>query len=85
MERSEIETRAKRVLLSVLDMEESALRPDLNIVEDTDADSLDIMEVFLGLEEEFDIELPPEAVEEIRTLRQAVDVLEQRIAAAAGA
>jgi acyl carrier protein len=43
------------------------------------------MEVFLGLEEEFDIEFPPEAVEEIRTLDQAVAVLSECIATQAEA
>jgi acyl carrier protein len=77
VERSEIESRAKRVLLSVLDIDESTLRPDLNLVAETGADSLDVMEVFLGLEEEFDIEFPPEAVEEVRTLEQAVNLISE--------
>jgi acyl carrier protein len=85
VERSEIEARAKRVLLSVLDIDESTLRPDMNLVEETGADSLDVMEIFLGLEEEFDIEFEPEAVEQIRTLEQAVDVLENLINARAEA
>jgi acyl carrier protein len=85
MERAEIEERAKRVLLSVLDVREADLRPDMNLVEETGADSLDVMEVFLGLEEEFDIEFPPEAVEEVRTLDQAVDLLSERINAAEAA
>lgn len=85
MERSEIEARAKRVLLSVLDVDEATLRPDTNLVEETGADSLDVMEVFLGLEEEFDIEFPPEAVENVRTLKQAVDLLCELVAARAEA
>jgi acyl carrier protein len=85
MERAEIEERAKRVLLSVLDLKEADLRPDMNLVEETGADSLDVMEIFLGLEEEFDIEFPPEAVEEVRTLDQAVDLLSERINAAEAA
>jgi acyl carrier protein len=75
VERSEIEARAKRVLLTALKIDESTLRPDMNVIEETEADSLDVMEVFLGLEEEFDIEFPPEAVEQIRTLEQAVDLI----------
>jgi acyl carrier protein len=85
MERAEIEERAKRVLLSVLDLKEEDLRPDMNLVEETGADSLDVMEIFLGLEEEFDIEFPPEAVENVRTLDQAVDLLSERINAAEAA
>ena len=85
MERSEIEVRAKRVLLSVLPIDEASLRPDMNLVTETGADSLDVMEVFLGLEEEFDIEFPPEAVEDVRTLDQAVDLLSERINAAEAA
>src|SRR3954452_22289394 len=60
MERSEIEARAKPILLTALRLEESTLRPDLNVVEDTEADSLDVMEVFLGLEEGLEVEFPPE-------------------------
>jgi acyl carrier protein len=85
VERSEIEFRAKRVLLSVLPLDEATLRSDMNLVTETGADSLDVMEVFLGLEEEFDIEFPPEAVEEVRTLDQAVAVLSECIATQAGA
>ncbi len=43
------------------------------------------MEVFLGLEEEFDIEFPPESVDQIRTLGQAVDVIYDLVNAPAGA
>jgi acyl carrier protein len=85
MERTEIETRAKRVLLTALRLDESTLRPDMNVIEETEADSLDIMEVFLGLEEEFDIEFPPESVERIRTLEQAVDVISELVNAKAEA
>ena len=85
MERSEIEARSKPILLTALRLDESTLRPDLNVVEDTQADSLDVMEVFLGLEEEFDIEFPPEAVEEVRTLEQAVDVIYELVNAPAEA
>jgi acyl carrier protein len=85
MERSEIQTRAKPILLTALRLDESTLRPDLNVVEDTQADSLDVMEVFLGLEEEFDIEFPPEAVDRIRTLDQAVDVIYELVNAPAEA
>ena len=87
MERAEIETRAKRVLLSVLEnLDEATLRPDMNLVEETGADSLDVMEVFLGLEEEFDVEFPPEVVEEVRTLEQAVAMIDEAVhASPAGA
>jgi acyl carrier protein len=80
MERTEIETRAKRVLLTALRLDESTLRPDMNVIEETEADSLDIMEVFLGLEEEFDIEFPPEAVEQVQTLEQAVNLISELVA-----
>ena len=86
MERAEIETRAKRVLLSVLDIDEAALRGDMNLVDETGADSLDVMEVFLGLEEEFDVEFAPEAVEDVRTLDQAVAMISDAVhASPAGA
>jgi acyl carrier protein len=85
MERSEIEARAKPILLTALRLDEATLRPDLNVVEDTEADSLDVMEVFLGLEEEFDIEFPPEAVDRVRTLEQAVDVIHELVNAPAEA
>ena len=86
MERSEIEERAKPILLAALRLDESTLRPDLNVVEDTEADSLDVMEVFLGLEEEFDIEFPDRMLtrrvfQSIEAIADALHELQSRAAA----
>ena len=54
-------------------MEEEQIRPEASFVEDLGADSLDIVELIMGIEEEFDIEIPDEDAEKLTTVGEAIN------------
>jgi len=67
--------RVKQVIVDQLGVDESAVTMDASFVEDLGADSLDIVELIMGLETEFDIEIPDEEAESISTVGDAVNYL----------
>ena len=67
--------RVKQVIVDQLGVDESAVTMDASFVEDLGADSLDIVELIMGLETEFDIEIPDEEAEKISTVGDAVNYL----------
>ena len=68
--------RVKKVLVEQLDVSEDEIVPAASIVDDLKADSLDVVEIIMGLEEEFDIEIPDEDAEKIMTVQQIIDYVE---------
>ena len=64
--------RVKSVIVDQLGVEESAVTNDASFIDDLGADSLDLVELIMGLETEFDIEIPEEDAEKIRTVGNAV-------------
>jgi acyl carrier protein len=60
--------RIRTIVVEQLGVEASEVTPNANILDDLGADSLDVVELVMALEEEFDIEVPDEAVESIRTI-----------------
>ncbi len=68
--------RVKKVLVEQLDVSEDEIVPAASIVDDLKADSLDVVEIIMGLEEEFDIEIPDEDAEKITTVQQIIDYVE---------
>ena len=67
--------RVKAVIVDQLGADESAVTPEASFVDDLGADSLDIVELIMGRETEFDIEIPDEEAESIRTVGDAVDYI----------
>ncbi|WP_298778028.1 acyl carrier protein, partial [uncultured Fretibacterium sp.] len=60
MKKEEVLARLKEIITDRLDVEEDQIVPEATFVEDLGADSLDIVELIMGIEEEFDIEIPDE-------------------------
>jgi len=58
----------RSILAAQLGLEPSEIRPEANILDDLGADSLDVVEMVMSLEQAFDIEMPDEEVESMRTL-----------------
>jgi acyl carrier protein len=70
--------RVKKVVVEQLDVSEDEVTPDASFVEDLGADSLDVVELVMGLEEEFDVEIPDEDAEKITTVKEAVSYIESK-------
>ncbi len=63
----------RSIIAEVLNISEDDISPESTFVEDLGADSLDVFQIIMGIEEEFDIEIPNEAAEKIVTVNDAVD------------
>lgn len=68
--------RVTKVIVEQLGVDESEVVPEASLVDDLDADSLDLVELVMSLEEEFGIEVSDERAEEIRSVQDAVDYVE---------
>jgi len=68
-----IEQRVRKVILESLDVKEEEVTNQASFVEDLRADSLDTVELVMALEEEFDMEIPDEEAEKIKTVQDAID------------
>ena len=79
MDRSELEARVRTVLAEQLAVEESQCVPDARFAEDLNADSLDLVEAVLALEEEWSIEIPEDEMESVKTVGQAVDLVASKL------
>ena len=83
MEREEVVNALREVAVEVLSVEPDAVVEGARFKEDLDADSLDLVELVMGLEERFDISVPEEDLESVGTVGQAVDLVMAKVAAKA--
>jgi acyl carrier protein len=84
MSQAETFDRVKNVVAQQLSIDNlDVITPKSKFVDDLNADSLDIVELVMGLEEEFDIEIPDEAAEKISSVQDAVDYINQNVATSA--
>ncbi len=67
--------KVKEIIVDQLGVEEDEVRPEAHFIEDLGADSLDIVELVMALEEEFGLEIPDEDAEKIATVTDAVDYI----------
>ena len=65
----------KAIIAEVLNIDADSITEDTTFVDDLGADSLDIFQIIMGIEEEYDIELDNESVEQIQTVGDAVEAL----------
>ncbi|WP_027718278.1 acyl carrier protein [Desulfovirgula thermocuniculi] len=71
--------RVKAIIVEQLGVDESEVTMDASFIDDLGADSLDIVELVMALEEEFDITIPDEDAEKIRTVGEAVKYIQDHI------
>ena len=71
--------KVKSVIVEKLDAEPEKISPDTRFIEDLGADSLDIVELIMGLEDEFGLEITDEEAEQIRTVGDAVEFIKARL------
>ena len=83
MDRNEIETKVRKVLAEQLAVDESQVTPQARFAEDLNADSLDLTEAVLALEDEMGIEIPKDEMEKVKTVGQAIDLVASKLGVAA--
>ena len=69
--------KVREILYDQLDLEEDKVTMDSDIVEDFEADSLDVVDLVMSLEDEFNIEIPDEEIENIKTVGDVVRYIEE--------
>ena len=70
--------KVKEIIIEQLDVEPEKVTTNANIQDDLGADSLDVVDLVMSLEEEFDVEIPDEAVEGIKTVGDIVKYIEDK-------
>ncbi|MBO5209515.1 MAG: acyl carrier protein [Lachnospiraceae bacterium] len=69
----------KQVIAQILNVDPEEITMETTFMEDLGADSLDVFQIVMGIEEEFDIEIPAEDVERITTVEEAVNLIKNSI------
>ena len=69
----------QKIIAEVLNLSEEEIRPDSTFTDDLGADSLDVFQIIMGIEEEFDIEIDNEEAEKITTVQDAVDQIKKAV------
>jgi acyl carrier protein len=70
--------RVQKVVVEQLDVDPKEVTQEASFVEDLGADSLDVVELVMALEEEFDIEIPDDDAEKLTTIKQAVTYIDEK-------
>jgi acyl carrier protein len=76
-EKDAVFDKVKEIIVDQLGVEEDEVTPQAHFIEDLGADSLDIVELVMALEEEFGLEIPDEEAEKISTVGDAVDYIRE--------
>lgn len=72
MKKEEVMARLKEIIVDRLNVEEDQIVPEATFVDDLGADSLDIVELIMGIEEEFEIDIPDEDAEKLTSVGEAM-------------
>ena len=76
---SSIEERVRKIVAEQLDQDEVDIVPEASFIEDLGADSLDLVELVMRMEEIFDVEIPDEDAENIRLVQDAINYIQQHL------
>ena len=79
MNEQEIFDKVQTIISEQLGVEKSQVTKDANFANDLGADSLDTVELVMGLEEEFDTEIPDEEAEKITSVQEAIDYVNNNL------
>ena len=69
----------KKVIADVLNVDEDEITMETTFEDDLGADSLDVFQIIMGIEEEFDIEIPDRAIRDLQTIGNIADYLESHV------
>ena len=79
MSTEEVFERVKKIIIEQLGTEDTAVNMDASFLDDLGADSLDIVELVMALEEEFDIEIPDTDAEKVVTVGDVVEFIKENV------
>ena len=79
MSSEEVYDKVKEIIVEQLGVAETAITPDASFIDDLGADSLDIVELIMALEEEFDLEIPDDDAEKVVTVNDVVEYIKDNI------
>ena len=79
MDLKQLEEKVKDIIVEELGVERDKLTPGASFMEDLGADSLDTVELVMAFEKEFDIDIPDEEAEKLRTVGQALQYLHDKM------
>jgi acyl carrier protein len=74
-----METKVKQIIAEKLGVSEDKITPTASFVDDLGADSLDQVELIMAFEDGFDVEIPDEDAEKLRTVKDAMDYLQKKL------
>jgi len=72
-----VDEKVKQIIVEQLQVDEAEVTPGASFQEDLGADSLDVVELVMQFEEAFDIEIPDEDAEKIKTVKDAIDYIDK--------
>lgn len=72
-----LEEKVRKIIADTLSKSESEIKPESSLTEDLGADSLEIVELAMAMEEEFSIEIPDEDIEKIATVKDIIDYINE--------
>lgn len=73
-----VEQKVKEIIVEQLGVDEGQVEPSASFVDDLGADSLDIVELVMAFEEAFDLDVPDEEAEKLKTVKDAVDYIKAK-------
>ncbi|MBZ4643829.1 acyl carrier protein [Deferribacterales bacterium Es71-Z0220] len=76
---ADIEKRVKEIIAEQLSIDVEEVKPEASFIDDLGADSLDTVELIMAFEEEFDLEIPDEEAEKIKTVADAIEHIKKHV------
>ncbi|MEZ4872542.1 MAG: acyl carrier protein [Bdellovibrionales bacterium] len=73
-----MEAKVQKIIEEQLGVESDRVKPEASFIEDLGADSLDIVELVMAMEEEFDLEIPDEDAEKLKTVQDVLNYLKEK-------
>jgi len=73
-----VEQKVKKIIAKELKLDEKEVTPEANFIDDLGANSLDVVEIVMAMEEAFDLEIPDDDVENITIVRDVIDYIKQK-------
>ncbi len=74
-----VEEKVIEIIAEKLNLSKDQIKPEASFVDDLGADSLDLVELVMAMEEEFGMEVPDEDAEKLRTVKDAIEYVKQRL------